>query len=63
MPVMKDVSGQLSFKVFPGVMVAVDSLGVDVIENWLVMRGVDGLLNWVAPWGCGLVTGGSRNRN
>ena len=53
MPVMKDVSGLLSFKVFPGVMVAVDNLRVDVIESWLVMRGIDELSNWVAPWGCG----------
>ena len=48
---MMDVSGVFSFKVFLGVMVAVNNLGVDVIESWLVM--VYGLLNWVASWGCG----------
>ena len=51
MPVMMDVSGVFSFKVFLGAMVAVDNLGVDIIESWLVM--VYGLLNWVASWGCG----------
>ena len=61
--VMMDVSGAHSFRnAFAGVMVAVDSLGVDEpIECWLAMRDkviVDGLLDCVAPCGCGWVTGG-----
>lgn len=56
------VSGPLSFKkTFAGVMVAVDNLGVDKsIESWLVTRDtIGGLLDCVAPCGCGGFTSGA----